>query len=73
VPLGFIGVLHGVSMPIERMFRQTAGVRGGSAPVRVYLPDLLHDVLAGKICRDGRASRDQVSRSSREHLMNALM
>jgi len=47
--VGFVGVPHGVSMPVERMFRQTVGVRGGGAPVRIYLPELLEDVLDGKI------------------------
>jgi threonine dehydrogenase-like Zn-dependent dehydrogenase len=47
--VGFVGVPHGVSMPIETMFRQTVGVRGGGAPVRIYLPELLDDVLDGKI------------------------
>jgi threonine dehydrogenase-like Zn-dependent dehydrogenase len=31
------------------MFFRTIGVRGGSAPVRVYLPELLDDVLAERI------------------------
>jgi Zn-dependent alcohol dehydrogenase len=31
------------------MFSRTVGVRGGGAPVRVYLPELLDDVLAGRI------------------------
>jgi len=47
--VGFVGVPHGVDLPIERMFRQTIGVRGGGAPVRVYLPELLEDVLAERI------------------------
>jgi threonine dehydrogenase-like Zn-dependent dehydrogenase len=47
--VGFVGVPHGVELPIERMFRQTVGVHGGGAPVRVYLPELLDDVLAEKI------------------------
>jgi Zn-dependent alcohol dehydrogenase len=31
------------------MFRRTVGVRGGGAPVRVYLPELLDDVLEGRL------------------------
>lgn len=47
--VGFVGVPHGVELPIGQMFSRTVGVRGGAAPVRVYLPELLEDVLAGRI------------------------
>jgi threonine dehydrogenase-like Zn-dependent dehydrogenase len=47
--VGFVGVPHGVELPIGQMFRQTVGVHGGDAPVRVYLPELLEDVLAERI------------------------
>ncbi len=47
--VGFVGVPHGVELPIEAMFRRTVGVRGGGAPVRIYLPELLDDVLAERI------------------------
>lgn len=47
--VGFVGVPHGVDLPIEQMFRGTVGVHGGGAPVRVYLPELLDDVLAERI------------------------
>src|SRR4051794_18051273 len=47
--VGFVGVPHGVELPIGQMFRRTVGVRGGGAPVRVYLPELLEDVLAETI------------------------
>jgi threonine dehydrogenase-like Zn-dependent dehydrogenase len=47
--VGFVGVPHGVELPIEQMFFRTVGVRGGGAPVRVYLPELLDDVLAERI------------------------
>jgi threonine dehydrogenase-like Zn-dependent dehydrogenase len=43
--VGFVGVPHGVELPISQMFFRTVGVRGGGAPVRVYLPELLKDVL----------------------------
>jgi threonine dehydrogenase-like Zn-dependent dehydrogenase len=45
----FVGVPHGVDLPIQQMFYRTVGVRGGGAPVRVYLPELLDDVLAERI------------------------
>ena len=47
--VGFVGVPHGVELPIGQMFRSTVGVQGGGAPVRVYLPELLEDVLAERI------------------------
>jgi threonine dehydrogenase-like Zn-dependent dehydrogenase len=47
--VGFVGVPHGVELPISQMFRRTVGVRGGGAPVRVYLPELLDDVLAERV------------------------
>jgi threonine dehydrogenase-like Zn-dependent dehydrogenase len=47
--VGFVGVPHGVELPITQMFFRTVGVRGGGAPVRVHLPELLQDVLAEKI------------------------
>jgi threonine dehydrogenase-like Zn-dependent dehydrogenase len=47
--VGYVGVPHGVELPITQMFYRTVGVRGGGAPVRVYLPELLDDVLAERI------------------------
>jgi hypothetical protein len=47
--VGFVGVPHGVELPVGQMFFRNVGVRGGGAPVRVYLPELLDDVLEGRI------------------------
>src|SRR3954465_1749805 len=47
--VGYVGVPHGVELPIGQMFSRNVGVRGGGAPVRVYLPELLGDVLGGSI------------------------
>ena len=47
--VGFVGVPHGVELPIEPMFFKNIGVQGGGAPVRAYLPELLADVLDGTI------------------------
>ena len=54
-PGGSVGSVGGSSfqLPVPRMFSRNIGFRGGVAPVRAYLPDLLADVLAGKI-RPGR-------------------
>jgi len=47
--VGFVGVPHGVEVPLDTMFARNIGSRGGSAPVRTYLPELLDDVLTGRI------------------------
>lgn len=47
--VGFVGVPHAVEVPVITMFRRNVGLRGGMAPVRAYLPDLLERVLDGRI------------------------
>ena len=47
--VGFVGVPHGVELPVGRMFGRNIGLAGGVAPVRTYLPDLLGRVLSGAI------------------------
>jgi threonine dehydrogenase-like Zn-dependent dehydrogenase len=47
--VGYVGVPHGVEVPIDTLFFRNVGIKGGSAPVRAYLPELLDDVLAGRI------------------------
>jgi threonine dehydrogenase-like Zn-dependent dehydrogenase len=47
--VGFVGVPHGVKLPVRRMFAYNVGLAGGMAPVRAYLPDLLERTLAGQI------------------------
>lgn len=47
--VGYVGVPHGVTLPVEQMFYGNKGVQGGPAPVRTYLPELLDDVLEGRI------------------------
>lgn len=39
--VGFVGVPHGVELPVQVMFQRNVGLAGGMAPVRKYLPDLL--------------------------------
>ena len=34
---------------IDRMFLENIALRGGVAPVRGYIPELMADVLAGKL------------------------
>jgi threonine dehydrogenase-like Zn-dependent dehydrogenase len=47
--VGYVGVPHGVELPIDEMFFRNKGVRGGAAPARTYIPELLDDVLEGRI------------------------
>ena len=47
--VGFVGVPHGVELPVNAMFGRNVGVAGGMAPVRKYLPDLLRRVIDGRI------------------------
>jgi threonine dehydrogenase-like Zn-dependent dehydrogenase len=46
--IGIVGVPHG-EIPFEATFFQNVGWRGGPAPARIYIPDLLPDVLGGSI------------------------
>lgn len=47
--VGFVGVPHGVELPLRRMFGKNIGLAGGVAPVRRYLPELLGLVAKGEI------------------------
>jgi threonine dehydrogenase-like Zn-dependent dehydrogenase len=47
--VGAVGVPHGVEVPIETVIFRNIGLRGGVSPVRTYIPELLDDVLAGRI------------------------
>lgn len=47
--VGFIGVPHDVAIDGQELFFSHVGLRGGPAPVRRYLPDLINLVLTGRI------------------------
>ena len=47
--VGFVGVPHGVELPVRTMFERNVGVFGGVAPVRAYLPRLLDLVVTRAI------------------------
>jgi threonine dehydrogenase-like Zn-dependent dehydrogenase len=47
--VGAIGAPHDVVVPIDAVIFRNIGLRGGVAPVRRYLPELLDDVLARRI------------------------
>src|SRR5581483_2471428 len=46
--VGIVGVPHG-QVPFTQAFFRNVGWRGGPAPARIYIPELLDDVLAGTI------------------------
>lgn len=46
--VGIVGVPHG-EVPFVDTFFRNIGWRGGPAPARIYIPDLLADVLSGSI------------------------
>ena len=47
--VGWVGVPHVSEIPQQHMFWKNVGLRGGPAPVRAYLPELLARVLDGRI------------------------
>jgi threonine dehydrogenase-like Zn-dependent dehydrogenase len=48
--VGIVGVPHGVDASIaDTIVFRNVGLRGGVAPARAYIPELLNDVLEGRI------------------------
>lgn len=48
--VGYVGVPHyGSALDFRRMFFQNISLHGGVAPVRAYIPELLKDVLEGRL------------------------
>jgi threonine dehydrogenase-like Zn-dependent dehydrogenase len=47
--VGYVGVPHGIELPVRQMFSTNVGIRGGVAPARTYIPELLDDVLEERI------------------------
>ncbi|MDB5184718.1 MAG: dehydrogenase [Candidatus Saccharibacteria bacterium] len=47
--IGFVGAPHAKDPSLMRMFRANIGIRGGVAPAGAYIPELLPDVLSGKL------------------------
>ncbi|RNG37305.1 zinc-dependent alcohol dehydrogenase family protein [Streptomyces botrytidirepellens] len=47
--VGFVGVPHEVAVDGQELFFSHVGLRGGPAPVRRYLPELIDLVLSGRI------------------------
>lgn len=46
---GFVGAPHGQQVPLGRMFSSNISLRGGMAPARAYLPELMAEVIAGRL------------------------
>jgi len=47
--VGIVGVPHDVDVQFTEIFFRNVGWRGGPAPARMYIPELLDDVLEGRI------------------------
>ena len=47
--VGYVGVPHGVELDAADLFFRHVRLLGGPAPVRRYLPDLIHRVLSGRM------------------------
>ena len=49
--IGYVGVPHGSghNFNLGRLFRNNITLRGGAAPARAYIPELLADTVAGKL------------------------
>ncbi|MDB5170533.1 MAG: dehydrogenase [Candidatus Saccharibacteria bacterium] len=48
--IGFVGVPHGVpDIPVSKLFSSDVGVKGSGASARHYIPELMPDVLSGKL------------------------
>ncbi|MFF1442462.1 zinc-dependent alcohol dehydrogenase family protein [Streptomyces sp. NPDC058295] len=47
--VGFVGMPHDVQIDGQELFFSHVGLRGGPAPVRAYLPDLIERVVDGRI------------------------
>ncbi|MGP3951290.1 zinc-dependent alcohol dehydrogenase family protein [Streptomyces sp. 7N604] len=47
--ISFVGVPHGVNIPGDELFFSHVALRGGPAPVRRFLPDLIDRVWEGRI------------------------
>ncbi|GAB3624969.1 zinc-dependent alcohol dehydrogenase family protein [Mariniluteicoccus endophyticus] len=47
--VGWVGLPHVTDIDQTHMFWRNVGLRGGIAPARAYLPDLLERVLSGRI------------------------
>jgi threonine dehydrogenase-like Zn-dependent dehydrogenase len=47
--VGYVGVPHGVSLGAPELFGPQVGLRGGPAPVRRFLPELVELIWSGRI------------------------
>lgn len=47
--VGFVGLPHDVVVPVRDMLSKNIGLRGGVAPARKYLPELMEAVLQGEM------------------------
>ena len=67
--VGAVGVPHGVEVPINTVIFRNIGLRGGVAPARKYIPELLGDVLEGRIHPGASSTTRPTSRTSRRRTL----
>jgi threonine dehydrogenase-like Zn-dependent dehydrogenase len=65
--VGAIGAPHDVVVPIDTVIFRNIGLRGGVAPVRRYIPDLLPDVLDGTSTPDASSTTPPTSTALSTH------
>jgi hypothetical protein len=47
--VGAIGAPHDVDVPIDKVIFNNIGLRDGVSPVRRYIPELMPDIIEGRI------------------------
>jgi threonine dehydrogenase-like Zn-dependent dehydrogenase len=47
--IGFVGIPHAPDLSLQTLFSRNIGVKGGLAPAASYIPQLMPDVLSGKL------------------------
>jgi alcohol dehydrogenase len=47
--VGYVGLPHGVTLDLAKLFGRNIGIAGGVAPARKYIPELLPEVLSGAV------------------------
>jgi threonine dehydrogenase-like Zn-dependent dehydrogenase len=47
--VGFVGVAHGVALPVQGLFWSLVHLHGGPAPVRRFLPELIELIWSRRI------------------------
>lgn len=51
--IGVVGLPHGIELAVREMFYRNVSWAGGVAPARAYIPELLPEVLDGRLEASG--------------------